>query len=357
MYASVDVRYAAKVHKNKPQSIHLTIDKQKRNNRQNSIAGAEKGAVGNLFLCTFATMSISVRSLTKIYGSQIAVNNISFEIPKGQIVGFLGPNGAGKSTTMKMITGYLPPSSGTAAVCGFDVQTQSMDLRRHIGYLPEQNPLYYDMYVREYLEFTCGVHRIDKKLRAARIEEIIGMTGLGKEAHKKIGTLSKGYKQRVGLAQAMIHNPDVLILDEPTSGLDPNQIVEIRDLIINIGQEKTVLLSTHIMQEVEAMCSRVIIINNGNIVADDQIRNLQQAGNKQSVIVSFETLVDKEQLRKIAGVAKVEDLGNYRWKLTTQQPDALRKSIMKWALEKDINIASLQTETQTMEDVFRSATQ
>jgi ABC-2 type transport system ATP-binding protein len=301
-------------------------------------------------------MSISVRSLTKIYGSQIAVNNISFEIPKGQIVGFLGPNGAGKSTTMKMITGYLPPSSGAASVCGFDVLTQSMDLRRHIGYLPEQNPLYYDMYVREFLEFTCGVHKIEKKLRSARIEEIIGMTGLGKEAHKKIGTLSKGYKQRVGLAQAMIHNPDVLILDEPTSGLDPNQIVEIRDLIINIGQEKTVLLSTHIMQEVEAMCSRVIIINNGNIVADDQIRNLQQAGNKQSVIVSFEQAIDKDALRKIPGVTQLEDLGNYRWKMMTNKPDELRKSIMKWALAQDVSIASLQTESQTMEDVFRSAT-
>lgn len=301
-------------------------------------------------------MSISVRSLTKIYGSQIAVNNISFEIPKGQIVGFLGPNGAGKSTTMKMITGYLPPSSGAASVCGFDVLTQSMDLRRHIGYLPEQNPLYYDMYVREFLEFTCGVHKIEKKLRSARIEEIIGMTGLGKEAHKKIGTLSKGYKQRVGLAQAMIHNPDVLILDEPTSGLDPNQIVEIRDLIINIGQEKTVLLSTHIMQEVEAMCSRVIIINNGNIVADDQIRNLQQAGNKQSVIVSFEQAIEKDALRKIPGVIQLEDLGNYRWKMMTNKPDELRKSIMKWALAQDVSIASLQTESQTMEDVFRSAT-
>lgn len=301
-------------------------------------------------------MSISVRSLTKIYGSQIAVNNISFEIPKGQIVGFLGPNGAGKSTTMKMITGYLPPSSGAASVCEFDVLTQSMDLRRHIGYLPEQNPLYYDMYVREYLEFTCGVHKIEKKSRPARIEEIIGMTGLGKEAHKKIGTLSKGYKQRVGLAQAMIHNPDVLILDEPTSGLDPNQIVEIRDLIINIGQEKTVLLSTHIMQEVEAMCSRVIIINNGNIVADDQIRNLQQAGNKQSVIVSFEQAIDKDSLRKIPGVTQLEDLGNFRWKMLTAKPDELRKSIMKWALAQDVNIASLQTESQTMEDVFRSAT-
>lgn len=301
-------------------------------------------------------MSISVSSLTKNYGSQIAVNNISFDIPKGQIVGFLGPNGAGKSTTMKMITGYLPPTSGTASVCGFDVQTQSMDLRRHIGYLPEQNPLYYDMYVREYLEFTCGIHKIEKKQRAARIEEIIQMTVLGQEAHKKIGMLSKGYKQRVGLAQAMIHNPDVLILDEPTSGLDPNQIVEIRDLIIDIGREKTVLLSTHIMQEVEAMCSRVIIINNGNIVADDKIANLQQAGSNKSLLVSFEQGVSKELLKKIAGAGRMEDLGNNRWKLYTSRPEELRKSVMKWALDNDVNIRSLQTETQSMEDVFRSAT-
>jgi ABC-2 type transport system ATP-binding protein len=302
-------------------------------------------------------MSISVQSLTKIYGTQKAVNNISFEIPKGQIVGFLGPNGAGKSTTMKMITGYLPPTKGTAVVCGFDVQSQPMELRKHIGYLPEQNPLYYDMYVREYLELTAGIHQIEKSKRASTIEEMIKMTGLGKEAHKKIGTLSKGYKQRVGLAQAMIHNPDVLILDEPTSGLDPNQIVEIRDLIINIGKEKTVLLSTHIMQEVEAMCSRVIIINNGTIVADDNIQNLQKIGNSSTLIVTFETIVNQSILERIKGVGRIEDIGNMRWKLYTTKPDELRKAVMQWALDNDINISSLQSETQSMEDVFRSATQ
>ncbi|MBL7710947.1 MAG: gliding motility-associated ABC transporter ATP-binding subunit GldA [Chitinophagaceae bacterium] len=301
-------------------------------------------------------MSISVRSLTKIYGTQKAVDHISFEIPKGQIVGFLGPNGAGKSTTMKMITGYLPPTEGTAVVCGFDVQTQSMELRKRTGYLSEQNSLYYDMYVREYLELTAGIHKLDKQKRKQRIEEIISMTGLGKEAHKKIGMLSKGYKQRVGLAQAMIHNPEVLILDEPTSGLDPNQIVEIRDLIIDIGKEKTVLLSTHIMQEVEAMCSRVIIINNGTIVADDNIQNLQKAGNNSTLIVSFETVVPESLIRKINGIGKAEDMGNMRWKLYTAKPDELRKSVMQWALNNDINISSLQSETQSMEDVFRSAT-
>jgi ABC-2 type transport system ATP-binding protein len=302
-------------------------------------------------------MSISVRSLTKIYGTQKAVDNISFEIPKGQIVGFLGPNGAGKSTTMKMITSYLPPTQGTALVCGFDVQTHSMELRKHIGYLPEQNPLYYEMYVREYLELTAGIHQIEKSKRADRIEEMVKMTGLGKEAHKKIGTLSKGYKQRVGLAQAMIHNPDVLILDEPTSGLDPNQIVEIRDLIINIGKEKTVLLSTHIMQEVEAMCSRIIIINNGTIVADDHIQNLQKVGNSSSLLITFEKVVSKELLQKIAGIGKMEDMGNMRWKLYTTKPDELRKAVMQWALNNDVNIHSLQSETQSMEDVFRTATQ
>lgn len=231
-------------------------------------------------------MSISVNSLTKVYGSQKAVDNISFEIGKGEIVGFLGPNGAGKSTTMKMITTYLPPTSGSAAVCGFDVQSQSMDVRKRVGYLPEANPLYYDMYVREYLEFSAGIHKL--KNVKEKVEEMIELTKLNKEAHKRIQALSKGYKQRVGLAQAMIHSPEVLILDEPTSGLDPNQIVEIRDLILKIGKEKTVLLSTHIMQEVEAMCSRVIIINNGVLVADDQLSSLR--GNNQSLEDVFRSL-------------------------------------------------------------------
>lgn len=320
------------------------------------VAFLYKVAVEICFLCRFALMSISVRSLTKIYGTQTAVNHISFEIPKGQIVGFLGPNGAGKSTTMKMITGYLPPTDGTAVVCGFDVQKDSMELRKKIGYLPEQNPLYYDMYVREFLELTAGIHKIEKKDRQARIEEMIKMTGLSKEAHKKIGTLSKGYKQRVGLAQAMIHNPEVLILDEPTSGLDPNQIVEIRDLITNIGKEKTVLLSTHIMQEVQAMCSRIIIINNGNVVADDKIENLQQVDNQSTLIVALETTIDQSLFNKVKGIDRIENLGGNRWKLHTANPDELRKAVMQWALNNDINISSLQSETQSLEDVFRTAT-
>ncbi len=238
-------------------------------------------------------MSISVASLTKVYGEQKAVNNISFELKKGEIVGFLGPNGAGKSTTMKMITGYLPATEGKITVCGYDVAQKPLEVRKCVGYLAEANPLYFDMYVREYLEFTAGIHHLGKNA-AAKIAEMIGMTGLGKEAHKKIGALSKGYKQRVGLAQAMLHGPEVLILDEPTSGLDPNQLVEIRDLILKMGKEKTVLLSTHIMQEVQAMCSRIIIINNGNIVADDSITNIQK-GN-QSLEDVFRNLTRTESV-------------------------------------------------------------
>lgn len=300
-------------------------------------------------------MSIKVASLTKKYGEQIAVNHISFELKKGEIVGFLGPNGAGKSTTMKMITGYLPATDGKALVCGYDVEQQSMEIRKKVGYLPESNPLYYDMYVREYLEFSAGIHKMKKPKE--RIDEIISMTGLSKEVHKKIGMLSKGYKQRVGLAQAMLHDPEVLILDEPTSGLDPNQIVEIRDLIKAIGKEKTVLLSTHIMQEVQAMCSRVIIINNGNIVADNSIDLLQQNNKPQkTLVVRFEHVVEPKLFKKLATVQKTESLENNTWKLHTSKPEELRKEVMKWALENNLNIVSLQTETQSLEDVFRSLT-
>lgn len=300
-------------------------------------------------------MSIIVKNLSKIYGSQKAVDNISFEIPKGQIVGFLGPNGAGKSTTMKMISGYLPPTSGTAHICGLDISNHSLEVRKKIGYLPEQNPLYYDMYIREYLSFTASIHQIKNKDK--RIEEVIKMTGLNKESHKKIGAISKGYKQRVGLAQAMIHDPEVLILDEPTSGLDPNQILEIRDLIINLGEAKTVLLSTHIMQEVESMCNHIIIINNGKIVANDNIANLQKNQQQQCLIVTFENEVEQGQLNKIYGITKSEYIGNNSWKLFAKNTDELRKSIMKWALEKDININELRSESKSMEDVFRKATQ
>jgi ABC-2 type transport system ATP-binding protein len=300
-------------------------------------------------------MSISVSSLTKIYGTQTAVNHISFDLKKGEIVGFLGPNGAGKSTTMKMITGYLPPTEGTATVCGFDIQQSPMEVRKRLGYLPEANPLYFDMYVREYLEFSAGIHKLGKETNS-RVEEMVALTGLTKEAHKKIGALSKGYKQRVGLAQAMLHNPEVLILDEPTSGLDPNQIVEIRELISRIGKEKTVLLSTHIMQEVQAMCSRVIIISNGNIVADDTIDHLQQANVQGALLVSFEKELDKTMLSSLKNIKRLENLGGKSWRLYTDKPELLRKELMQWALQNDINIRSLQEETQSLEEVFRSLT-
>lgn len=301
-------------------------------------------------------MSLKIDALTKIYGTQVAVNQVSFELKKGEIVGFLGPNGAGKSTTMKMITGYLPATSGTAQVCGFDVQQQPMEVRRRIGYLPEANPLYYDMYVREYLLFTAGIHQVERKRRKSHIEDMIALTGLTKEADKKIGALSKGYKQRVGLAQAILHDPEVLILDEPTSGLDPNQIVEVRDLVTRIGREKTVLLSTHIMQEVQAMCNRVIIINNGNIVADDAIERLRQREIKGALVVHFETPVADALLDKLADAASRESLGDHKWMLHTADPDRLRKKVMQWALDHDINIRALQEETQSLEEVFRNLT-
>lgn len=301
-------------------------------------------------------MSISINGLSKIYGTQKAVDNISFDLKKGEIVGFLGPNGAGKSTTMKMITGYLTPTLGNVSVCGHDTAKEPMEVRKSIGYLPEANPLYYDMYVREYLEFTAGIHALGKDA-AKRIDDMIALTGLTKEVHKKIEMLSKGYKQRVGLAQAMLHNPDVLILDEPTTGLDPNQIVEIRELITKIGKEKTVLLSTHIMQEVQAMCSRVIIINNGKIVADDSIDKIQQSNSSQSaVLVSFEKDIQQSSLKQLKLAKKVESAGQYKWKLTTDKPNELRKELMQWALENDININSIQTESQSLEDIFRNLT-
>lgn len=301
-------------------------------------------------------MSIKVSALTKLYDTQKAVDGISFEINKGEIAGFLGPNGAGKSTTMKMITGYLPPTSGTASVCGYDVQQSPMDVRKRVGYLPEANPLYYEMYVREYLEFSAGIHKIKTDTKR-RIEDMIEMTGLGKEAHKKIAALSKGYKQRVGLAQAMLHNPDVLILDEPTSGLDPNQIIEIRDLIKRIGADKTVLLSTHIMQEVQAMCSRVIIINNGRIAADDSIQHLQQVNTRQDVLVIIlEQEVKPALFDQLKHTQRYEQIDGNKWKLVTDAPDSLRREVMQWALNNDLSISSMQAQTETLEDVFRTLT-
>ncbi|OFX50728.1 MAG: gliding motility-associated ABC transporter ATP-binding subunit GldA, partial [Bacteroidetes bacterium GWA2_30_7] len=259
-------------------------------------------------------MSIEVKNITKIYGQQKALDDVSFTINSGEIVGFLGPNGAGKSTMMKIITGFIPPTSGEVFVNEMDAIEKSLEIRKIIGYLPENNPLYHDMYVKEYLEFVAGIYKLGKASKN-RINEIVDITGLAVEQKKKIGALSKGFKQRVGLAQALIHNPEVLILDEPTSGLDPNQIIEIRNLIMKIGKQKTIMLSTHIMQEVEAICDRTIIINNGKIVADDETSNFQkQYANKfQTIIVEFNAKVESLNLEKISGVVKVKQLNENNW--------------------------------------------
>ena len=310
-------------------------------------------------------MSICVTNLSKMYGTQKAVNNISFNINKGEIVGFLGPNGAGKSTTMKMITGYLESDGGTAEVSGERVSTSSLSTKKKIGYLPEANPLYFDMYVREYLEFIADIHGI-KNIPAA-IEKAIATTGLIVEANKKIGQLSKGYKQRVGLAAALIHDPEVLILDEPTSGLDPNQIVEIREVIKLLGQNKTVLFSSHILQEVQAICDRVIIINKGNIVADDMLSNLQNADNEVStVLVTFKETVELTLLSELTNVTDAEqthkqsDQPNnqvgYQYKLKTSNPDSVRKQLLELSLRNNLNIVSLQSESNSLEDIFRNLT-
>jgi ABC-2 type transport system ATP-binding protein len=300
-------------------------------------------------------MSITVSNLSKIYGSQKAVNDISFTIDKGEIVGFLGPNGAGKSTTMKIITGYLEADGGTATVCNEDVGTHSLSTKKKIGYLPESNALYYEMYVREYLEFVSGVHQISNS--KDKIQHVINTVGLTPEANKKIGQLSKGYKQRVGLAAALIHDPEVLILDEPTSGLDPNQIVEIREVIKKLGQDKTVLFSSHILQEVQAICDRVIIINKGVIVADDKLSNLQKNNNNvQIVLVQFKEAINKELLKSLNEVTGIEILENGNYKLQTTNAESVRKQLLELSLQNNLNIVSLQSERNSLEDIFRNLT-
>lgn len=299
-------------------------------------------------------MSIEVKNLVKMYGEQKAVNLISFKVNKGEIVGFLGPNGAGKSTTMKMITGYLQPTSGDAIVCDVNVLDNPLGTKQKIGYLPESNALYYEMYVKEYLEFIAEVHKVQNT--ATRIAEVIQQVGLTSEAHKKISQLSKGYKQRVGLAAALIHDPEVLILDEPTSGLDPNQIIEIREVIKQLGKNKTVLFSSHILQEVEAICDRVIIINKGNIVADDQLSNLQQATSGSSVHVTFKEALDEELLKNLPAATTVTKIDNYNWELQSKDEETLRKQILSMAIENNFNIVSLQSGSKSLEDVFRSLT-
>ncbi|MCG2613894.1 gliding motility-associated ABC transporter ATP-binding subunit GldA [Terrimonas sp. NA20] len=300
-------------------------------------------------------MSIEVKDLLKVYGEQKAVNQISFKVEKGEIVGFLGPNGAGKSTTMKIITGYLEPTSGEAVVCGIPVGNDPLAVKKKIGYLAELNALYYDMYVREYLGFIAEIHEVASPKEA--VEQVIDIVGLKLESKKKIGQLSKGYKQRVGLAAALVHQPEVLILDEPTSGLDPNQIIEIREVIRQQGKNKTVLFSSHILQEVEAICDRVIIINKGQLVADDKLSKLQTAETtQQAVVVHFKKPIETETLKTTLGNAAVERLGETMYRVTSADPETLSKQILEFALQNNNSIISLQTESRSLEDVFRNLT-
>jgi ABC-2 type transport system ATP-binding protein len=298
-------------------------------------------------------MSIEVKNLFKYYGEQAAVRDVSFNVNKGEIVAFIGPNGAGKSTTMKIMTGYIPASSGEVYISGMKVDVDNLKTRQIIGYLPEHNPLYTDMYVREYLEFVGRIYKI-KNLKS-RVSEMIQIVGLEVEQNKKIGALSKGYRQRVGLAQAIIHDPEVLILDEPTTGLDPNQLVEIRELIKRIGKEKTVMLSTHIMQEVEAICDRIVIISKGQIVANDKAGNLQKEYAHQTVYVEFDKKISKSQLTKIPHVRKVEQVKE-GWLLETIDEVDLRIEIAQFAQKENWLVLTMKIEQKTLEEVFKELT-
>ncbi len=305
-------------------------------------------------------MSLSVKNITKIYNEQKAIDQVSFELKAGEIVGFLGPNGAGKTTTMKIISCFIPPTEGTVSVCGLDVAKDPLKVKKKIGYLPENNPLYYDMYVKEFLNFIASLHKLNLKkgvVKKERINEMIELVGLENEQHKKIGTLSKGFKQRVGLAQAMIHDPEVLILDEPTSGLDPNQLIEIRELIKNFGKDKTVLLSTHIMQEVESLCDRIIIINQGKIVADDTVDAIQENYKQSQVFqVEFNKEIDQEELLKINNISKVKKVTKHTWLIESDSGKDLRTDIAEFAAKNEILILTLQKETDKLEDIFKILT-
>ena len=298
-------------------------------------------------------MSIKVKKLSKVYGTQKALTEVSFEINKGEIVGFLGPNGAGKSTLMKILTGYIPLTNGDAKICNLDINENSIETRSRIGYLPEHNPLYLDMYVKEYLEFVADIYKVNHKY----IDEMIKKTGLIKEQHKLIGSLSKGYRQRVGLAQALIHNPEVLILDEPTTGLDPNQLVEIRSLINEVGREKTVLLSTHIMQEVEAICDRVIIINKGQIVANKTIVELQKSkGNRKLITVEFDKKTEKKELMKIGNVLEARELKGHKYQIFSDSKFDLRPALFEFAVNNKLTVLQMNMEEQKLESIFQELT-
>ncbi|MFN6946753.1 MAG: gliding motility-associated ABC transporter ATP-binding subunit GldA [Cytophagaceae bacterium] len=301
-------------------------------------------------------MGVVISNLTKIYGTQHAVDGISFEAKKGEITGFLGPNGAGKSTTMKIATGYIPPSSGSVKICGYDVVESPLEVQKRVGYLPEHNPLYLDMYVHEYLRFIGSLHGLKGNHLKARAEEMVAICGLSVEQNKKIGALSKGYRQRVGLAQALIHDPEVLILDEPTTGLDPNQIMDIRRLIKDVSREKTVIFSTHIMQEVEALCDRVIIINKGQIVADDSVAHLHKTHSGAKVLsVEFEHDIELSLLKSLPGVMEVKAQGAGRYEIVTGEED-IRSVIFKAASEHNWALVGLKQEVNSLEKVFRELT-
>ena len=302
-------------------------------------------------------MSIEVRQVTKIYGVQKALDQVSLSIRPGEIVGLLGPNGAGKSTLMKIITCFIPPTDGEVFVCGHDIFEESLKVREKVGYLPEHNPLYLEMYVREYLEFIAGIHKIKGNVKS-RVSEMIELTGLTIEQKKKIGALSKGYRQRVGLAQALIHDPEVLILDEPTSGLDPNQISEIRHLIRSIGASKTIMLSTHIMQEVEAICDRAIIIHKGKTVADDATRHLADSvRNRNRVTVEFSGRISKEDFKHLSGISKIVQKDLNTWILETGSERDIREELFSFAVSKGIAILSMNKEELRLEEVFQILTQ
>lgn len=297
-------------------------------------------------------MSIEVNNISKSYGAQKALDNISFSIKKGEVVGFLGPNGAGKSTLMKILTTYITADGGSATVNGFDVNIAAKAVQQSIGYLPEHNPLYLDLYVREYLAFNADVYKVAK----SRIEEVIQLTGLSSESHKKIGQLSKGYRQRVGLANALLHNPDVLILDEPTTGLDPNQLIEIRNMIKNVGKDKTVFLSTHIMQEVEAICDRVIIINNGKIVTDKKLENLITEATEQVIEVEFDKKVAEQVIAKIENLSSYKNTNETIWELTFKTDKDMRPAVFDFANANELKTLQLNQKNKNLETVFREIT-
>jgi len=302
-------------------------------------------------------MSIKVSAVTKEFGKQKALDEVSFEVLSGSVVGFLGPNGAGKSTMMKIITGFIPQTTGIVEVNGINIENQEQDIRRVIGYLPESNPLYTDLYVKEYLTFVANIYNLGSNTDK-RVKELIELTGIGHEQNKKIGALSKGYRQRVGLAQALVHNPSVLILDEPTSGLDPNQIVEIRKLIKDIGKEKTVLLSTHIMQEVEAICEKIIIINKGKVVADGSTQEIiaQSSAKGNAVLVEFVEEIDRELFQKINGLSEITSITKNTWLLSANVKEDIRPKIFRFAIDNGLTLIGMQQKGRQLEDIFQSLT-